>query len=423
MKMLSIRGIVLWSALAICACKAGPGSTSSMPKVTVRLWTSPLLSELRDYEIYHKFAAEFMELHPEIKIEVEMIPWGKRMQKMITAVNGNNAPDAAYMALDFMPRLTQLGILAPLNKYLSAEEINDYDPVAREGVTVDGQMRLLPMDRSVVCALYNKDLFKKAGLDPEKPPQTWDDVREVADKITSDTNGDGRIDQWGVGYIFGGESTNLSFWPLLWQAGGEVLSADRKQVAFNGEAGVHALTFLTNLYQRGAIPPSFMGVDNQEFARGTVGYWWGTWPILLVQLRADAPKLHLGVGPVLKDKRQLSYSTIASYGLFSSSKHPLETMLFLRFLTRPDNMRRFCREIYRIPTKKSGGPLYSDDPQLAEFERQAQFCRPDVKEVHIREIMATLVPQIQASALGQKTPKQALDDAARICNDIIRRKP
>jgi ABC-type glycerol-3-phosphate transport system substrate-binding protein len=164
-----------------------------------------------------------------------------------------------------------------------------------------------------------------------------------------------------------------------------------------------------------------MGVDNQEFARGSVGYWWGCWPILLVQLRADAPKLHLGVAPVLKDKRQLSYSTIASYGLFTSSKHPKETMLWLRFLTRPDNMRRFCREIYRIPTKKSGGPLYSDDPQLAEFERQAQFCRPDVKEVHIREIMAALVPQIQASALGQKTPKQALADAAKICNDIMAR--
>ena len=206
-------------------------SPSGTSKVTVRMWTSPLLAELRDFEVYSEFEKAFEREYPNIDVEVEMIPWQRRMEKIITAVAGDRAPDCAYMAMDFMPRLVELGALKPVNSYLTAEELADYHASVVDAVTLNGEMYLLPMDRSIVAAIYNKDLLQKAGLDPEKPPQTWDEVRTVAEKCTRDTDGDGQIDQWGFGYILGGESLNLTFWPLLWQAGGEVVTSDSKRVA------------------------------------------------------------------------------------------------------------------------------------------------------------------------------------------------
>ena len=83
---------------------------------------------------------QYMEENPDIRVEVEVIPWAKRMQKMITAVNGGHAPDAAYLGLDFMPQLHALDILEPIDQYLTPEELDDYTSVARESVTIDGRM-------------------------------------------------------------------------------------------------------------------------------------------------------------------------------------------------------------------------------------------------------------------------------------------
>jgi multiple sugar transport system substrate-binding protein len=341
------------------------------------------------------------------------------MQKMITAAAGDRAPDCAYIGLDFVPRFVELGMIRPVDEFLTPEERAEYDPTALDAATQDGKLWLYPADRSVVAGLYNKDLFARAGLDPNTPPRTWDDLETAARKITADTDGDGRTDQWGLAFIMGGDSLNMSFWPLLWQAGGDVLSPDGKRTTFGGPEGLEALSFVTRLFRAGCIPQSYLAFGANEIASGKVGYWLGCAPVQFVQLRKDAPNLHLGVAPILTNKKQISYSTIGSFCMFASTRHPVETAKWLSFLTRPDNMKTHCRSIYRMAVKRSVGPLWSDDPDLAEFERQSQFCRTDVKSVHARQIMGILIPEIQSAVLGKKSPEDALKDASAAADSLL----
>jgi multiple sugar transport system substrate-binding protein len=379
------------------------------------------MSELGDREIYSRFSRQFTRENPSIHVSVEVIPWAKRMEKMITASQGDYGPDAAYIGLDFLPRFVERDMIVPVDSYITEEERADYDEIALDGISYKGRLWLYPMDRSVVAAVYNKDLFAQCGLDPDKPPETWEELERDVRTMTRDTDGDGNIDHWGLAYILGGETLNMTFWPLLWQAGGHVLQADGKRVAFNGPEGEQALNFITRIFQAGCIPHSFLAYGANEFASGKVGYWLGIAPVQFMQLRRDAPNLHIGVGPVLKNKRRLSYSTIGSYCIFSNSKHPAETAKWLSFVTRPENMREYCKAIYRLPTRKSVGSLYNDDPDLHEFEVQAQYCRTDVKSYYARQIMGAVIPDMQLAVLGRETPKQALEKAAAKANRILER--
>lgn len=397
-----------------CTSRAGAGE-----EVVVRMWTFPMLPELRDYELYQELVRDFRKENPGIRVEVEMLPWAGRMQKMITAIWGNRAPDAVYLNLDFLPRFAGSDYLLPVGNYLSEQERTDYDPVVLQAVEDRGEIWAFPMLRTVAAGLYNKDLFAKAGLDPERPPRNWAELREAVRKITRDTNGDGQIDQWGLAYVLGGDTLNYTFWPLLWQAGGEVLTPDGRKAAFNSPEGREAARFIVELFREGHVPQSFLGMGGNEFAAGKIGYWLGAGQLEARQLERDAPELNFAVAPVLEHRERVSYATIGTFALFKTSRHPKEAALWLKFLTRPDNMKKFCLATGYVPTKTSLGTVHADSPRTAELERQAPYCRPDVKSVFARQIMQRLGPELQAAALGRKSPEQALDDAAAAVNEML----
>jgi multiple sugar transport system substrate-binding protein len=412
----SIALLMISAILALAGCSRDERAGRKV----VRMWTFPMLPELRDREMYEELVRDFEKERPDIRVQIETLPWAGRTQKMITAAAGNRTPDAVYLNLDLIARLVSLKMLRPVETEMPPEERNDYDPVVLDGITIKAHMWMFPMIRSVTAAFYNKDLFAAAGLDPNHPPETWEELDTVAHKLTRDANGDGYIDQWGVDYVLGGETLNLTFWPLLWQAGGEVLTADGKRAAFDGPEGLEAIRFVTKLYKDGCIPASDMAeVPGTQFSSGKLGYMMGVTSMEAQQLRRDVPKLNFAVAPILRNKRRMGYGTIGGFGIFSGARHPAETVAWLRFLTRPDNMKRFCRTTGFMPTRKSVGLLYADDPLLGELEKQAQYTRPDVKSIYARQIMQALAPEIQQAALGNKSPEQALKDGAARANAYL----
>lgn len=389
-------------------------------RVIVRVWAFPMLPELRDAEVYAELRKDFERENPGITVSVEMLPWAGRMQKMITAIKGNRAPDAVYLNLDFIPRLQKDGLLVPVDELMTAAERADYDPIVFDAVSMDNRAWMFPMIRTVTAAIYNKDLFAKAGLDPAKPPTTWKEVELIAQKCTLPAPGPAAT-QWGLGFVFGGDTLNLTFWPLLWQAGGDVLTADDRRAAFAGAEGIAALTFITSQYRKGFVPQSFMHMGGNEFASGRLAYYLGASQMEAIQVRRDAPNVNFGVGPVLKNKRRSSYATIGGFGIFKQTKHLEETAQWLRFLSRPENMKRFCKKTNYLPTKRSLGKIHQEDPILGAFENEAEFCRADVKSAASRQIMMITAPEIQAAALGTKTPEQALQDAEKSVNEMLAR--
>jgi multiple sugar transport system substrate-binding protein len=398
---------------------------TSRRRVLVRMWAAPLMPDLIDRELYKNLQRKFMHEHPDIEVRVEFIPQQRRLQTMITASAGNRVPDAAAIALDYLPRFVKEDMLLPIDTLLPQWLRKDYDTDDLDAVRINGKLWGYPSWRAPVAALYNKDLFKKAGLNPEKPPATWDEVTSVAKALTRDTNGDGRIDQWGFGFGFGGETLNAGFWPILWQAGGEIFTPDEKQVAFNSAAGINALTWVVGLYQQHCIPPSYLNVSPNvganDFAEGKVAYWWGANQTHPYKLRRDVPGLNIGYGPILSRERRVSFSSFGLNVIFAQCKHPKETGQWLAFLNRPDNLGYFCKALNVTPSSNAVPNLFTDDPVTAKFTEESKLCRPDVKNIFARDIMRILISQIQQAALGTKTPKEALDYAAERANELLAR--
>lgn len=409
-------------SVLLCGCAPQASDDKSEgSNVTVRMWAFPMLPELRDHKLYDELVADFEQANPGVKVKVEMLPWAGRSQKMLTAIAGNRAPDAVYLNLDYMPRFVDQGVLEPFDDYITPEEKADYPPEVLDAVTLEGKMWLLPLLRNPNIGIFNTNLLREAGFDPADPPRTWEQLDKAVRAMTRDTNGDGVVDQWGVGFIFGADTVNSTYWPLLWQAGGDVLTTDGKRAAFDGPEGEEALALAVNWFRDGIIPKSFIAMGASEFAMGRLGYLYGGGPMEAANLLRDAPDVPLTVGPVLEHRDRVSYSTIGSYAMFKQSRHKKETAAWLSYMTSPKVMARFCKETNYVPTKSSVGSIYADDPIFSIFEREAAYCRPDVKSVFARQIMMHLAPEMQAAALGKKSPREALDAAAKAVNEMLER--
>jgi multiple sugar transport system substrate-binding protein len=115
----------------------------------------------------------------------------------------------------------------------------------------DGKFYALPVSTNNLELFYNKDLFKAVGLDPEKPPKTWDELVEMAKQCTDPGQG-----IWGMElYTQPGEGLTWQFQVYLWQAGGEFLGDGYSKPAFNTPAGKKALQFWVDLIQKDKAAP------------------------------------------------------------------------------------------------------------------------------------------------------------------------
>ena len=137
---------------------------------------------------------------------------------------------------------------------ISREDLNDIYPALRLYSSWRGTMYSMPMEATNLALLYNKDMFKAAGLDPEHPPKNWDELQEYAKKLTLDKNNDGTYEQ--VGFfvpIFPAAGPQgpwmvWQFMPYLWQAGGYLIDTAQTHVMYNQDPGVEALSLWKQMY-------------------------------------------------------------------------------------------------------------------------------------------------------------------------------
>ena len=115
---------------------------------------------------------------------------------------------------------------------MSSSPRNAWYPLPSKLMKHGGRMHAMPGDYMTMVLFYNTEMFKAAGLNPDKPPKTWDEFLQYAKKLTRDTDGDGKVDQWGFGTV-GAKSPGFSlrFGPFIWSFGGDYLTPDMKKSA------------------------------------------------------------------------------------------------------------------------------------------------------------------------------------------------
>ncbi|MCC7448226.1 MAG: sugar ABC transporter substrate-binding protein [Anaerolineae bacterium] len=230
------------------------------------------------------------------QVKLTIIPAGDYVQKLGTSIAAGEPPDVIAIDLIYVPGFAAADQLTDLTDQVKKLPFADklIQSHMRLGV-YEGKNYAVPFFGDGSYLVYNKGLFKKAGLDPEKPPTTWAEIMDYSKKITA-LGGDVK------GYYFSGACAGcnaFTFLPLIWASGGDVLNEDGTKATLDNPAVKSALTFYHQLWTEKLVPESAKADNGADFLNafftGKIGMM-GTGAFALEPLKKEHKDIDFGVG-------------------------------------------------------------------------------------------------------------------------------
>ncbi|MDF2958461.1 MAG: extracellular solute-binding protein [Paenibacillus sp.] len=223
---------------------------------------------------------DFQKQNPDVK--VNMLGGVQYGQKLLTQILSGKAPEVLQVQYGDVKALATEQAFVDLTKDFAAQKDN-YVPEIWNLSVNDGKLYGMPWIGHTIQLIYNKAMFEKAGI--KEAPKTWDELYEAAKKLTIDTNGDGKPDQYGIG-LAGKQGPDLAWMYGMFaqQAGAKLVNKNASgqyEVAINSPEGQKALEFYTKLMKETA-PPDSLNKDggaimadfrNQVIAMQLQGPW------------------------------------------------------------------------------------------------------------------------------------------------------
>lgn len=346
------------AALLILVIVAGCGKKNEDTRTKLTLWGIGTGEGLTGFNAALK---KFERLNPDIRVvTLNMGSERQANQKLLTSIVGKFPPDViwqnSYQVNDWASR----DAFRPLNDFIERDRdkpfgirVEDIDKNALDQVSMNGKIYAIPNRTDDVCLYYNKSLFRQAGLDPERPPKTWEEMKEYSKKLTL-YNPDGSYKR--VGYI--PLQGNGSFCIFAWENGGEFFTKDYRKCTMTEPRIVEALEYVKSFYvaDKGAkalssFQSSFQKDAMDPFIMGQIAMTTNT-PILLSYISQYAPDMDFGVAPVPVPKARYEgkppftgmsqLCTTAggfSYAIPNGAKHEEAAWRFIKWISSLDAWR------------------------------------------------------------------------------------
>jgi multiple sugar transport system substrate-binding protein len=301
------------------------------------------------------------------QIEATIIPASEFVTKFGTAVAGGAAPDLLAVDLIYVPAFAAAGQLTEITDFANAVPFLDkLSPSHVRLATYQEKIYALPFNAEGSVLLYNKALFKEAGLDPDKPPTTWDEIYESAKKITA-------LGNENYGFYFAGACPGcnaFTFLPLIWASGGDVLSEDATTPTLTDPAVKAALEFYKKMWDEKLIPEGAKvdtGTDFfGAFATGKIGMT-GSGAFATSLLKSDYPDIDFGVTFLPgQTGGKSSFAGGDSIGIPAGSKYPKEAFEFIQWMHSEEiQLEQFAR-LAQLPVRidLSKNKYFDEDPRL-----------------------------------------------------------
>jgi len=397
--------------------QAGPRA-----KTVVEYWFDLSGAQAKHVE---SIAAKFTKEFPHIEVRTSVVPTADMPTKLATALAAGSPPDSCYIgAPSLVASLIDAGRVEPLDRFRPDIAALDWVAPIKKLLIRDGRMYMIPTNSGVLGLYYNVELYKASGLDPDRPPTTWDELLSNAKAIA-------KPDRAIWGHYFPTKPVSITadrFWTsYLWQAGGEWLSPDENEVAFNSAAGVEALQFYVDLVHKHRVTP-MKAIDNlsmgTEFETGNIGHM-TLYPIWTV--RAKAMKFPVRTATLPRYKVEAAGMGCGASPIFKDSKRKEEAWLFLDWLMKPANAIEWVRGLGNLPTRLSlreepaWKEVVRENPLIEAFLEGLPKGKPEYVGPGALEIAKQVAVGIEAAVFGKKSAKQALDEAAKEANEILTR--
>jgi ABC-type glycerol-3-phosphate transport system substrate-binding protein len=207
-------------------------------------------------EAFETFEAE----HPNIKLELDYVSYGDKDTKYATEIQAGAGPDVIHLHAYSLRSFIERGFLMDITPFIEEEGddafLSPWYPQTLAMMQYEGAYYAIPGDFMSMALFYNTNLYEEAGLDPSKPPATWDEFLEYAQALTRDRDGDGQVDTWGFGTMGAiAPGFELRFSPILFSHGGDYLNEDYTCSALNTPEAKEAFAFFTGLFTEYEVIP------------------------------------------------------------------------------------------------------------------------------------------------------------------------
>ena len=340
---------------------------------TVRFWAMG-----REGEVVAALIPEFERLNPDIRVEVQQIPWLSAHEKLLTAFAGDATPDVAQLGSSWVPELVALGAIEPLDARLAASRIvrtDDYFEGPMRGNVIDGRTWGVPWYADTRLLFYRRDLLREAGF--ASPPEDWAGWLRAMRAIKA------RSDPGDYAILL----PLNEYEPLLALAlqQPEPLLRDGGRFGNFRSAGFRrASDFYLRLFREGLAPPvANTQISNvyDEFARGRFAFYIsGPWNIgefrrRLPRDRQDDWMTAPLPGP---DGPGASIAGGSSLAIFARSRRKDAAWRLVEFLSRVDVQLRFFQLTGDLPARRGAwaAPTLANDPYVAAFREQLERAVP-----------------------------------------------
>jgi multiple sugar transport system substrate-binding protein len=325
----------------------------------------------------------------------------------------------------------------PINTFPDFPEVKSwYVPNLLESCRYKEDYYGLPSSAIAFVLICNTELFEREGI---QPPRTWSEFRKTARLLTKDLNGDGAVDQYGL-VLMGGDRGGFSyrFAPFLFKSGVRFLSDDLKKATFNTPRGVAALQLFADMYQIDhSITPGFLAYTHSEIndlfcsnkvAMSIEGPWFRG------MVNEKKPGKELTVVPIpVPDDLIGEYETaptlqdMVMMAMSAQSKHPKEAWEFLKYLRNEEaDMAWIHNDLGAVATTRKAleSPEAGSVRDLAIYRNELEHAWPWPGHPRIIAIVNDiLAPYGQKGIIGEMTPKDALDEAAREAQKLLDEHP
>ena len=287
-------------------------------------------------------------------------------------------------------------------------------PVALATCTVDNKTWGLPDQINCLALFYNRTLFSENGLDPDSPPETWQELIDIGKRLTNERAG-----------VFGFGMRNSLWWtlPFFYAYGAEFLNEEMTECLLNSPKAVEAFQLKIDLYRKHKIEggawraggiTNDVGFQNGKYAMIFSGPW------SIEGFKRTGVDFDVGLIPAGPEG---SASNIGGNNLvvFHTSEYPAEAAEFLKFIASRETQAEWCNRLGQIPVNAlaANDIDFEKHPYLKVFMEQMKYAfrRPPVPVYP--EIENLFNPEMQAALDGTKTAKQALDKAVDLVNELL----
>jgi sn-glycerol 3-phosphate transport system substrate-binding protein len=249
-----LRFAVAVAAVLLVALGPGPGRAAPGPAQLTFWFPVDLGGGLAT--VMQTLVAEFNQTHPEIHVTaVYTGNYDANLQKIQAAQLAGTLPDAAMIENGQTQQLAPTGVLAPLDGFVAASGgrayLSRFFPSLLLNSYYGRAMYSLPYARSVPVLYYNRDMFREAGIG--RPPATWAEFVADAQKLTVRQGSE--VVRWGAEFPL--DAFNWMVWALIYQSGGQVMSADLKRVYLDQPPAIEGIQFWWDLIHTHRVMPAF----------------------------------------------------------------------------------------------------------------------------------------------------------------------